>query len=138
MAEERPTFIGKGCIYTQLDNGIHDFIFIAPTRQAHDEWFEQTARIIEQAKAGTTLLFMIDLRDSGLPPVGYVARRVRQLLAQYPQRPATRSAFLYSPPVLRPLARLFITRLTAPGKDKVRFFPASRFEAATAWLLATP
>ena len=38
--------------------------------------------------------------------------------------------------VARPLVRLFITRLTTPGKDKVRFFAATEFEKATAWLLA--
>jgi hypothetical protein len=136
MPDEQSTYIGKDCIYTQLDNGIHDFIFIRATRQAHDEWFAQTARIFEQAEPNKTLLFMIDLRDSGLPPLGYVVNNVRQIQAKYPQHPPTRSAFLYSPTALRPLVRLFITWLTTPGKDKVRFFAASEFEKATAWLLA--
>lgn len=125
------------CQYTPLGNGVHKFIFADPSPAAVDEWIEHLEDLYAHSLPGETMCFLVDSCEVATQPLAYVTQRAREINMRYPQRPGTRTAFLYKTNFLASLARTFIIMLSRVGLDKVQFFPGSnREDDALAWLLS--
>jgi len=123
------------CVYTYLSSGIHKFAFTESSAEAVDEWFDMMETLYNSHPNGV-LRILVDSSEIGVQPLSYASQRVRQVNANYPNRPATRTAFLYRTNFLASLARTFIIMFSRVGVDKVQFFPGdNREQEALTWLL---
>lgn len=125
-----------GCLYTRHYSGIHRFVFSDSSTAAIDTWIHHLETLYRE-DADDTLLMLVDARRAGVQPLSYITERSREINACYPERPATRTAFLYDTHFAASLARNCIVMLSRIGMDTVRFFPGDQHESdAVVWLLA--
>ena len=123
-----------GCVYVRLENGIHKFTFLRSNYEAVDEWINHLADANHVTQPHEVQLQLIDMRESGLPPVRYTVRKARQFYAENPRQPRMRIAFLFTPNVLITIARRLLSEFG--GADTPRhFFGEHDEKAAINWLL---
>jgi hypothetical protein len=124
------------CTYTHLPNGVHRFVFTSSSPEAVDEWITHLEKLYANSSRKRVLRILVDSREVAGQPLDYASERSREMNARFPNRPPTRTAFLYSAIFLESLARTFIIMLSRIDMDKVQFFPGDSREAdAMAWLV---
>jgi hypothetical protein len=124
------------CLHITLDNGIHHFVFSESSPAAVDAWIDALETLYRSSASDTVLRMLVDSREADVQPLHYVTRRGREVNDRYPDRPETRTAFLYRDNFSASLARTCIVMLSRIGRDSVQFFPGAEEEAtALAWLL---
>ncbi len=130
-AETRP-----GCEYTQLNNGIHQFVFFRPSKEAIDGFFHDLEHILETTPGTETARYVLDIVHSE-GEISLVAnvQRFRKLEVAHPRRARGRTVILHKPGLAFAFMDGFI-RALAPSRDKTRFFPIDRREEALVWLMS--
>ncbi len=124
------------CSYTQLDNGIHKLVLLNSSAATVHEIFAHLNRLYDSKKRGDPLLrIMIDASKSGIPPLAQVTAGARRLVAQHPDRPEVRFAFITSGRDSYILSTLETFIRVLRRSNRVRTFSASREAEAIAWLL---
>ena len=71
------------CEYIAHENGIHEFITHAPTRQAIDIQLETVFKVIADMKPDEPFLMLNDITKSGVPPLRYAMMRSKQLVKKH-------------------------------------------------------
>ena len=126
------------CLYSELDNGIHQIVLTESSRQAVDGWIAAVEHIYENAQPNDLVRMLADLR-CGAQPFAYTMLRMRDLLKKYPQRPRARTAFYHDPDflafIVRDLVTATIKTSIGSGRDAVDFFPSDQYDKAIQWLL---
>lgn len=122
------------CEFSQHESGICEYTFHKSSRQAVNEFLAQNNKVIVNAEDDQTLLVLIDISPSGLPPLAYFLSRVREEMKQHPYRLSSRVAILYKDSRLLGLMDNTV-RLITNSKDKTRFFKLENRDQALAWLL---
>lgn len=127
------------CQHRHLENGIHEFVFLNNTRLAVDDYFAilEASPMAQGEKTAEVLCALIELREPGMPPVGYMLQRYREFIKGRKNRlpPTIRTVFLYRTGFILSTVRSFLRLVPTPKQANRRFFPVSERAAAEAWLL---
>lgn len=124
------------CIYS-LREGIHWFDFRKASRHAVIEHLTQLEHLYKTHTPEDVVPIIIDLRESGLPPMNHLARGLRDLNKRFPIQPHTIYAFIYKPGLIVSMASTFFNLLNAHTGQVGRFFPADKADDAIVWLNET-
>jgi hypothetical protein len=122
------------CRYTPFANGIHEFVFTVPSRQALAGWFDYLDTIYHATPTGATIPLLIDLRQSGLLPMTHISDNVRDWLQAHPSRHSAHIAVLHSHSFPVALAQTFLRRYHTRTDPAVRFFSERERDEAVMWL----
>lgn len=135
MAQAEPSAL---CVHQHyLNNDVHKLVLQQDTSEAVDAAIAHMDDILNSHDVNETLLLLIDVRESGVPPLQYFFRSVRKLYSSREQLPSIRAAYLYQDNVLLVLIQAFFDalRLTLGMNASRRFLQnATEFEAVE-WLL---
>src|SRR5690349_16310221 len=120
------------CDYRLLDNGIHEFTFNRPTRQAVDMHFEKLHEIYAALPKGAVVRCLVGV-PHGFPPMNYTFGKVREFNRHHTDNPG-HYAFLYGRSnVMLSLVQTFFK--TVAGGTMGTMFPDTERDQAIAWLL---
>ncbi|MEZ4668931.1 MAG: hypothetical protein R3E39_13575 [Anaerolineae bacterium] len=127
----------KGCEYSQIENGIHLFVFHDASKVVIDEFFQQLEQILAGSDKNDIARYIIDITQSGEQEVSLVAntQRFRRLETLYPNRARGRTVILHKPGLKYSFIDAFI-RALAPNRDITRFFEVAKRDEAIQWLLS--
>jgi hypothetical protein len=137
MAEAKPSAL---CVHQHyLNNDIHKLVLQEDTTDAVDAAIAHMDDILNTHDANRPLLLLIDVRQSGVPPLQYFFRSVRKLYSGRENLPAIRAAYLYQDNVLLVLIQAFFDalRLTLGMEASRRFMQDAKEFEAVEWLLQT-
>jgi hypothetical protein len=123
---------GIRCQHTYLENGVHEFVLKEASRAAVDEFLDLLDAVFRVTLPEETIPYLMDFRESGIPPLGYTTSRTKAFLKQYPHGPRGRSAYLHGPGSVDSTVRSLVN-LVNPGMSE-RFAADQRDEAVN-WLL---
>jgi hypothetical protein len=123
----------KRCIYTRLDNGIHELTFYESSRMAVDEMVSHMSNILKTTpEDAPATCYMVDNSKADVIPINYLRIGIKDLSAQRPSnREPGRLAVIYD----GAMGGLVNTVLTLAMKNKFRFFKPEKRDEAIAWLL---
>jgi hypothetical protein len=126
-----------GCEYTMTEQGIHQFVFREPSKEAVDDFFRKLEHIFTTTASAGTNRYIVDITQAGDRDVSLVTnvQRFRRLETLYPQRPRGRTVILHRPGLAYSFIDSFI-RAVAPSRDITRFFPVDKLDEAIAWVLS--
>ena len=126
-----------GCEYTVTEQGIHQFVFREPSKEAVDDFFRKLEHIFTTTPNAGTNRYIVDITQAGERDVSLVAnvQRFRRLETIYPQRPRGRTVILHRPGLAYSFIDSFI-RAIAPSRDITRFFPVDKRDEGIAWVLS--
>ena len=126
----------NGCEYTVTEQGIHQFVFREPSKDAIDDFFRKLEQIFTTTPKGGTNRYIVDITQAGDRDVSLVAnvQRFRRLETLYPERPRGRTVILHRPGLAYSFIDSFI-RAIAPSRDITRFFSVDKRDEALTWLL---
>src|SRR5262249_18709141 len=90
--------VPQGCVYTLLDNGVHEFVFTDNDRASVDFFFDKLADILRTTPSTGTARYILDVTktERDISMSGMV-QRFRKLDFQIPERARGRSAVLHKP-----------------------------------------
>lgn len=125
--------MSQHCQYYRREDGIHIVTIIESSRQAVDEWLDYLDLINTQRDVPPNIV--LDITQSGLPPLTYFINTVQDWLRHHPDAPMAKTAVIYRQgngllSVMRSLART----LTFSNEQQVRFFAAHEYQEALDWL----
>lgn len=123
----------KRCVYTHLDNGIHEFVFTESSREAVDELTDHIKYILDTTPAeAPATCYLLDNSRVDAIPLSYTRTRIKELDAYRPEERAPgRLAVVYD----GFMGSLANSVLAMTMKNRFRFFKPSDREAAQTWLL---
>ena len=126
-----------GCEYTVTEQGIHQFVFREPSKEAIDDFFRKLELIFTTTPSTGTNRYIVDITQAGEKDVSLVAnvQRFRRLETIYPKRPRGRTVILHRPGLAYSFIDSFI-RAIAPSRDITRFFSVDKRDEAIAWVLS--
>lgn len=111
------------------NNNIHELVFTESSRSVIDHFLKMMNRFYQQSN-GESLYLIMDMRQSGMLPLRYLTKSLRQLLEQHADTASTNIAIVLEDPqmlnVTRALLRTFMHR------DSVQYF--TDIEKAHLWL----
>jgi hypothetical protein len=124
-----------GFVAKLLPNGIHEFTWTSPSREAVDVWMDYNEALYGVTPLTTTLRYLHVVQSANFPPISYVVRKARHLQTLFPEQPSTRSAILFQSRFFGGIINTLSDMLNKKGKDVTRFFSMEEREQAIAWLL---
>lgn len=117
--------------YLQRADGIHEIVFAIASRSSIDELTTHLNDILlKQDKKHDAHYILLDLRESGMLPLKYLAHRLRELLQQYPERAQIFIAMVLDDGVLLNVTSALLR--TIFRRDSVQYF--YRYDHARMWL----
>ncbi|MEQ8672131.1 MAG: hypothetical protein RLP44_21005 [Aggregatilineales bacterium] len=128
----------QDCDYISHDNGIHEFINHAATRQAVDILLEKVFEIVSALAANEPLLVLNDLTESGIPPLRYAMSRSKELVKHYydgtptQQNPVLMAYVVQSNSMVSTFK--FLIEQLGRGTTTIKIF--NDRESAMAWLVS--
>lgn len=126
----------RGCLYQQLDNGIHEFVFTGEGNTGLDEMFDVLEGIMGNSTPDDTLCYIVDsTRSKSDTSLKRMVGRFRDLQLKVPLRGKGRTAILHQGGLMVTLGEMMISAL-APKEDKTRFFKPQDRDKAIEWLLS--
>lgn len=131
------TINNRQCLYSALESGVHEFVFLEASRASVDEWITYLDDIYGRAPLKQELRFVVDTRQSGMLPLGYMSKKLRDLHANYDKRPPTRLVFLSYQSAMMVLLHLLIEITVSNEENAVRYFQTDDPQKAVDWLMTT-
>jgi hypothetical protein len=126
------------CEYKRLENGIHEFVFLSNTHLAVDDYFKilDTTPLARGEENADVLCVLIELRQTGTPPVTYMMLRYRDFVKLHKDHlPKVYVAYLYRSGFVLSLVQSFIDLISERKYATRRFFPIDERAQAEDWLL---
>jgi hypothetical protein len=123
----RAEILLRNCHYRQLENGIHSFVFLSNTRGAVDDYFSilETSPLARGEQIPNMICVLIELRQTGMPPVTYMMLRYKDFVKTHRDRlPQVRIAYLYRPGFVLSLVQSFIDLISERKYAHRRSFPS--------------
>lgn len=123
----------RACLYQPLSNHIHQYTFRESSRRAVNEFTDLLTYIVNQPIQVSQLTLLLDIRESGLPPVVHIHSQIKAMFAEIPNMPALHIAVVYrAGSLLSATGSFMIPQRTG---DRVRMFQDD-IDAAVGWLNA--
>jgi hypothetical protein len=131
------TIVDKGCNHIIYDNGIHEFAFTAPTREAVDSWISMATKLYAEADTSRKLPILHNTTQAGVLPFSYIIKRMPALTSTHASELITRTALLAPRSPINDFARVIANNVlrTAQFRDEVKFFMPTERDDAIIWLL---
>jgi hypothetical protein len=114
--------------YLKRADGIHEIVFTIASRSSIDELIAQLELILLDSRDAQYVL--LDLRESGMLPLRYLAYSLRQLLERHPERAQIFVAMVLDDGVLLNVTSALLR--TIMRRDRVQYF--DRYDHAKMWL----
>jgi hypothetical protein len=123
----------KRCIYTRLDNGIHEFVFTESSREAVDEFTDHVKRVLDTTPMDAPpTCYLVDNSQVEFVPLTYARVKIKEMDAHRPEgRDPSRVAILYE----GFMGHIANSVLAVTLKNRFRFFKPADREAAINWLM---
>lgn len=128
-----PAAASSHCIRSRMDNGIYRFLFTQSSVQAVDEYLGHLKELFDTHGSDQLIRALVDIRQSGMPPMRYAVRAGRNLLATYNPPPPMRVAFLHDAGVLVSVGEAFLNLIKQNSER--RAFRGHQEREALAWLM---
>jgi hypothetical protein len=127
------------CQYTRLPNGIEHVILLDNSRLAADgllDFFDRYLTALDPASNTPPLIVLVELRQSGMPPLAYLSRCYQDLLKLHaPKQLRARIAYVYVGGFVMPIVTSIFRLIRNATLVERRFFPMHERAEAEAWLL---
>jgi hypothetical protein len=124
------------CSYHVLSTGVHEFSFQESSRAAINEWIDHLVHLLETSPSDDALSLIVDTRQSGTLPMGYLIGKLRDVYRKYNQSPSLRLAFLSKNSALMMFAQM-LAEIAASNEEKIiQYHQSPTEDEAVAWLLA--
>ena len=134
----RSEILFPNCHYKRLENGINQFIFLSNTRAAVDDYFSilESSPLAQGAPLSDVVCVLIELRETGMPPVTYMMMRYRAFVKAHKNYlPVVRVVYLYHTGFVVSLVQALIDLVAERKHANRRFFHINERAEAEAWLL---
>jgi len=115
--------------YLQRADGIHEIVFAIASRSSIDELTTHLNDILLQGNNEAHYI-LLDLRESGMLPLRYLAHSLRELLQKHPERSQIFIAMVLDDGVLLNVTSALLR--TILRRDRVQYF--YRYDHAKMWL----
>jgi len=120
------------CEYIAHDDGVHEFIFHKASRKALDWHMDKLIEIRDGLPEGTTLCYLLNMVDGGMPPIRYALSRVRAASKDTPFFKDVVFACLMKDSSL--IGTFGALGNSVIASSSLKFFKANEADAAHAWL----
>ena len=128
----------QDCRYTELKNGIHEFVFLTDDKAGADVLIAGLERLFETYSVNDMLRIIIDFHKPKNPPTLYTFRQAVQMFQRYPEHPYMRAANIYNQGFIIGTLKMYTSILRQDRKNARQFFPATDRNKAISWLLESP
>jgi hypothetical protein len=125
-----------GFAIRMLDDNIHEFTWISPSRESVDTWMEYCDSLYQTRKTDNTMYFLHIAQSANFPPLSYVVRKARELQLKHPEQARTRSAILFQSRFFGGMINTLTRMLNKKGLDATRIFAMDERDKAIDWLLS--
>lgn len=127
------------CQYARLPNGIEHVILLDNSRQAADgllDFFDRYLTALDPNTNTPPLVVLVELRQSGMPPLAYLSRCYQDLLKMHaPKQLRARIAYVYVGGFVMPIVSSIFRLIRNATLVERRFYPIGEKAEAEAWLL---
>lgn len=127
------------CQYARLSNGIEHVILLDNSRQAADgllDFFDRYLTTLNPDPTTPPLIVLVELRQSGMPPLAYLSRCYQDLLKLHaPKQLRARIAYVYVGGFVMPIVTSIFRLIRNATQVERRFFALKDRAEAEAWLL---
>jgi hypothetical protein len=130
---ESDIYVRQDCIYKQLPNGVHQFMFIRSTKHAIHQWIGFLNYIYSEAAPDEPIHVLVEYRTHEPPPVNYAVQRLNQWRQMNPTYYPDRIAFVVSNAALATLL-YGASRILRISSDKIRVFTDEPDDEVIKWL----
>ena len=127
---------GSLCSHHLLSNGVHEFSFQVSSRAAVNEWIEQLVPLLNTSLSDGVLPLVVDTRQSGTLPLGYVIGKLRDVYRKYNQPSLLRLAFLSENSALMAFVQMLAEMAASNETSMIQYHQSQDEGEAIAWLLA--
>lgn len=124
------------CIYSRLENGVHELIFTEASREAVDELLLHMDEIYGMTGAKDIVRVLVDHRNVGMEPVTYMFQKMREWNASHRVYFYSRAAILIDETFLVWLVDSLLKTVLRTAAVEIRYFASSERDAAINWLLS--
>ena len=123
----------RRCIYTKLENGIHEFVVTESSRETVDELTDYIKHILSTTSLDAPpTRYLIDNSRTDALPIPYLRTRIKELSSYRPKgRAPSTMAIVYD----GFLGNIANSVFSLTMKNRYRFFKPSDRQAAQDWLL---
>ena len=121
------------CVYTHLENGIHEFIFNRSSREAVDEMFVMLSEVYEDVDPDRTIPLLFDFQRGDVP-LSYLFMSFQKWLAGRTTHYNARLVILTDMRGVAPILDGFL-RALHHSYLQVRFFSHAQRNEIVDWLL---
>lgn len=125
----------QDCVYTELTNGIHEFVYMTDSKDGVDAMIAQIEALFETHSLDDTLRFIIDFHKPQKPPTLYAFQQGVMLFQRHPQHPYMRTAYIHRRGFVVSTVKMYTSILRQDTKNERHFFLDNEREAAIDWLL---
>jgi hypothetical protein len=124
------------CTHHLVDGDIHLFEFGAATRETVDALIAQLDEAVDKAQPGATFYYIVDMRESGIPPLQYFYQAGLNWVRRRDTLPKTRTVFLALPSALVTLGDTFagIVNRAVSNEWDWKFLTDADIDDAVRWL----
>lgn len=121
------------CLYTRLDNGIHEFVFTESSRAAVDEFTNHVKRVLDETPMDAPpTCYLVDNSKVEFVPLTYSRIKIKEMDSHRPEgRDPSRVALLYD----GFMVYIANSVLAVTLKNRFRFFKPADRQNAMSWLL---
>jgi hypothetical protein len=129
--------------HTRLANGVDHLLLRNNSRQAADGLLGFLGDYLTALPPHPTdtppLLLMVELAQSGMPPLAHLSHNYQLLLKSHPTKQLhARIAYVYTGGFMLPIVRSIFSLIRNASHVQRQYFPISQRDQAIAWLLEQP
>lgn len=123
--------------HNQLQNGVHEFIFLTDKRESIDCFFDALGELFEWSPKNQEIRYIIDWTQSGVPSLNYTFLKTKEWGRKHPYVARGRCVVLFDRrgflPVGKALASLVMR--DARGRVAIRMEHVKKRDQALEWLM---
>ncbi len=129
--------MSDGLRHVLHENGIHEFTFLKPSRQAIDDLYGIMNDLMENAPRPEIVLLLVDVTNGIYPPLRHLFKATQEFNSTHVDAPPGFTAVIAAPNAMVTLAATFMNTLNKfiMGYNRLRFFKTDDRERAIQWLL---
>jgi hypothetical protein len=137
MVKTGSVIINKLLRHKQLNNGVHEFIFLSDDRRSIDMYFDTIGAVFGCSPKDKTIRYVIDWTGSGIPSLNYMYLKTKEWGRKYRGLPPGRCLILIDQrgyiPICRALSMLVMKEWGS--SIRIRIERVEKRDEAMTWLM---
>ena len=123
--------------HNQLQNGVHEFIFLTNERHAIDYFFATLGAVFECSPKDREICYIIDWSQSGVPSLNYMFLKTREWGQKYRHVAPGRCIVIFDQKGFMPIGKALSMLIMddARGKVEIMMEHIDKRDEAVKWLL---